>query len=175
MNANATPGPFGLVDSFATSEGRFQAITSLVALGAEALPAVRNGLKSANWQVRRWCAIVLDHVADSESLTDLIPLLRDPKSKVRLWAIHALACDHCKHDVECPIDVVPLLIERLEVDETIRVRRMATIMLATEFIDRRAVPVLQRLLCDEADRKLLFHAEAGLRRLKEAGMVVEGS
>jgi hypothetical protein len=44
-------------------------------------------------------------------------------------------------------------------------------MLGTEFTDRRAVPVLQRLLREEDDSKIRLHAEAGLQRLREAGMV----
>jgi hypothetical protein len=51
------------------------------------------------------------------------------------------ACDHCTPGVTCPVDVVPLLIERIERDESIRVRRMATIMLAADFRDARAAPV----------------------------------
>ena len=101
-----------------------------------------------------------------------VPLLRDPKSDVRLWAVHSLACDHCKEDVSCPVDVVPLLIERIELDESIRVRRMATIMLGTDYPDRRAAPVLMSLL-EEEDRKLRFHAENGLRRYGELGLLAD--
>lgn len=168
-----TPEATHLVRSFAESEGRFEAYQSLVELGAGALPALRKGLRSENWQVRRWSAICLDQVADADALLDLVPLLRDPKSKVRLWAVHSIACDHCKEDVHCPIDVVPLLIERIETDDSVSVRRMAVIMLAAEFKDARAVPVLARLLRSETDRKLLLHAENGLRRLRDAGLVEE--
>ncbi len=164
------PDATDLVRSFAERQLRFDAYQALVGLGSKALPALRGGLRSEDWQVRRWSAICLDQVADAEALLDLVPLLRDPKSKVRLWAVHSIACDHCKDDVRCPVDVVPLLIERIEIDDSIRVRRMAVIMLAGEFKDPRAVPVLQRLLRSETDRKLLMHAEAGLRRLGEAGV-----
>jgi HEAT repeat protein len=159
-----------LVESFARSEGRFDTYTALVARGTAALPAVRRGLKHDDWQVRRWCAICLDRLADSDALGDLVPLLVDPKAQVRLWAVHSLACDHCKDDVECPVDVVPLLIERAEDDESVRVRRMAVIMLGTEHMDPRAVPVLQRILEEEEDRKILLHAEEGLLRLRQAGI-----
>lgn len=160
-----------LVHSFADSEGRFDAYLALVELGAGALPALRKGLRSGDWQVRRWSAICLDRVADADALRDLVPLLRDPKSKVRLWAVHSLACDHCRDDVRCPVDVVPHLIERIEIDDSVRVRRMAVIMLACDFADPRAVPVLQRVLRDESDRKLRMHAENGLGRLRAAGLV----
>jgi len=143
MTRSNPVSPTHLVDSFATPETRFSAYTALVELGDGALPALREGLKHGNWQVRRGSAICLDQVADAEALADLVPLLRDPKSKVRLWAVHSLACDHCKDGVECPVDIVPLLIERIELDESIRFRRMATIMLATEHTDARAVPVFR--------------------------------
>ena len=162
-------GPNELVAAFAVSETRFAAYQALVSLGKAALPAVRTGLGHGNWQVRKWSAIVLDQVADSETLAALVPLLRDPKADVRLWAVHSLSCDHCKEDVSCPVDVVPHLIERIEVDESIRVRRMATIMLGTDYTDARAVPVLKRLMTEE-DRKLRNHAERGLRRYAELGL-----
>ncbi len=162
--------PTALVDAFVEPEARFAAYQALVAMGASALPAVRQGLKHGNWQVRRWSAICLDQIADADALRELVPLLRDPKSKVRLWAVHSLACDHCKDDVACPVDAVPLLIERIQLDESIRVRRMATVMLATDYLDVRAVPVFEELLRDEDDRKLTLHAQNGLKRYREAGL-----
>src|SRR5262245_10733600 len=75
-----------LVDQLATSEDRLKILAELEALGADALPSVRAGLGHGHWQVRRWCAIYLDHHADAPSLHSLVPLLHDPKSKVRLWA-----------------------------------------------------------------------------------------
>ena len=155
-----------LVESFATSSERFGVYQSLVALGTDALPALREGLKHPDWHVRQWSAICLDRISDSDTLLDLIPLLGDPKPQVRLWAVHSLACNHCKDGVRCPVDVVPLLIERLRTDEQIRVRRMAAIMLGSEFLDRRSVPVLTACL-DDPDRKLRLHASAGLRRLAQ--------
>ena len=120
--------------------------------------------------MRRWSAILLDQHADDEALHALVPLLRDPKSKVRLWAVHSISCDRCKVG-ENPIDIVPLLIERIEVDESVRVRRMATAMLGHECaLDARVVPVLVRILAEEDDRKLRLDAEQGLKRYSEAGL-----
>ena len=167
--AHLPTDPTGLVDALSASETRFPAYQALVALGEAALPAIRGGLRHGHWQVRKWSAMVLDLVADSESLAALVPLLRDPKADVRLWAVHSLACDHCKDDVPCPVDAVPHLIERIETDESIRVRRMATIMLGTDYADARAVPVLKRLLRED-DRKLRAHAERGLRRYAGLGL-----
>lgn len=162
-----------LVGQLATASDRLKILEQLEALGAGALPAVRDGLRHGHWQVRRWCAIYLDHHADVPSLHSLVPLMRDPKSKVRLWAVHSLSCDRCKQD-QNPIDTVPLLIERIETDDSIRVRRLATAMLAyLPAPDARAVPVLQTLLRDEQDRKLRLHATLGLMRCREAGIRVE--
>jgi len=161
-----------LVDQLATSADRLKILEQIAALGADALPAVRGGLGHGHWQVRRWCAIYLDHHADAPSLHSLVPLMRDPKSKVRLWAVHSLSCDRCKQG-ENPIDVVPLLIERIEVDESIRVRRLATASLAYLSVpDVRAVPVLQALLRHESDKKLRLHANLGLMRCREANIPV---
>jgi len=157
-----------LVRALGGPEGQFEAHRALIALGPAALPAIREGLTSDNWEIPYWCAVCLDQVADTDSLRDLVPLIRDPHFKVRLWAVHSVACEHCKEDVGCPIDVVPLLIERAEMDEHMRVRRMAVIMLGREFTDHRAVPVLEQILRDEDDRKLRLHAERGLRRLRQA-------
>ena len=88
--------PTQLVDDFAVSETRFPAYLELNEHGSDALPALKEGLKHGNWQVRRWSAILLDHHADDEALHALVPLLRDPKSKVRLWAVHSISCDKCK-------------------------------------------------------------------------------
>jgi len=156
-----------LLGSFGSRSGetRFATYEALIGLGADALPALREGLRDPSWQVRRWCAICLDRVADEEALVDLVPLLTDPHPKVRLWAVHSLACDHCKDGVSCPIDVVPVLAERALRDPDIRVRRMAVIMLGSELIDARTVPVLEQLIRNETDRKLRDHALRGLTRL----------
>ena len=163
-----------LVSSFASSKGRFEIYQALVSLGDAALPALRNGLKDENWIIRHWSAICLDRLADANALQDLIPLLHDPVDKVRLWAVHAIACDHCKDGVTCPVDVVPHLIERIETDDSVRVRRMAVIMLTTDFQDPRSVPVLQQVLRKEKDAKLLLHTREGLERLRIAGVHIVG-
>ena len=138
MSHEQSTDPDALVGALVDPETRFPAYQQLVTLGAPALPAIRRGLGHESWQVRKWSAMCLDQVADEAALADLVPLLRDPKSDVRLWAVHSIACDHCKEDVACPVDVVPLLIERIESDESVRVRRMAAIMLGTDCADARA-------------------------------------
>lgn len=165
-----------LVDHLADPEPprpRHELIEQLARLGASAIPAVRDGLRHGNWQVRRWCAIYLDHHPDAVSLDLLVPLLRDPKKEVRLWAVHSLSCDRCKGGVT-PLDVVPLLIERIELDESIRVRRMATAMLAYGRPDPRAVPVLEALVERDPDRKIRNHAVLGIMRCREVGISTSG-
>ncbi|MGD2070628.1 MAG: HEAT repeat domain-containing protein, partial [Gemmatimonadota bacterium] len=121
--------PMRLIEGLGAPRGidRFESYQALLALGPAALPAIRRGLRSADWQVRRWSAMCLDQLADADALADLVPLLTDPHPKVRLWAVHSLACEHCKPDVGCPVDVVPLLVERVREDPSLRVRRMAVI------------------------------------------------
>ena len=170
MQTQLPTGPRELVEALLEPDLRFPAYQALVALGDEALPAIREGFKHGNWQVRKWCAICLDQIADAETLAALVPLLRDPKSDVRLWAVHSIACDHCKDGVGCPVDVVPHLIERIELDESVRVRRMAAIMLGSDYPDERAVPALTKLL-EEEDAKLRRHAQKTLDRYRDLGIV----
>ena len=162
--------PAGLVDEFANSKNRMAAFLALYARGDDALPAVRVGFGHADWQVRRWCALLADNVADAETLHALVPLLRDPKCQVRVWAVHSLSCESCK-DGPNPIDAIPLLLERIEVDESIKVRRQAVAMLAHHHTpDPRVLPVFTRIMAEEDDRKLRLHAEHGLKRYAAAGL-----
>jgi hypothetical protein len=158
-----------LVERLEDGATRWPAWKRLEEIGGAALPAVRAGLRHGHWQVRKWCAAFLDHHADPGSLPELLPLLHDPKSDVRLWAVHSLSCDRCKLD-ENPVDYVPHLIERIERDESIRVRRMATLMLAVAKPHPRSAVVFNAILERESDRKLRKHAEWGLARLREVGL-----
>jgi hypothetical protein len=87
------------------------------------------------------------------------------------WAVYSISCETCKLG-DNPINIVPLLIERIESDESIRVRRMATVMLGTQTLDRRAVPIFERILANEQDAKLKMHAKNGLARYRELGLGV---
>jgi HEAT repeat protein len=153
-----------------SGDQRFASYQALLARGVDAIPAIRWGPTSSDWQVRRWAAMCLDQVADEEALTDLVPMLTDSHPRVRLWAVHSIACEHCKDDVSCPVDVVPLLVERVREDPSLRVRRMAVIMLGSEFRDPRALPVLEEVLREDSDSKLRHHAEVALGRLEAVGI-----
>jgi HEAT repeat protein len=165
---SATPDE--LVAEFAISENRMAAFLALCARGPEVLPAVREGLKHANGDIRRWSAAVADNFGDSETWHALLPLLRDPMPKVRTWAVHSLSCETCKNGPN-PIDAIPLLLETIASDESIKVRRQAVAMLAHHRTpDRRVLPVFQRIMAEETDRKLRLHAEHGLHRYSAAGL-----
>jgi HEAT repeat protein len=158
-----------LVDAFAGSRW-WEALQELSALGTAALPAVKAGLLHGNWRVRRGCVVYFDHVAGLEALELVIPLLHDPKSDVRRWAVHALACDRCKAG-ENPLDVEPYLVERALHDESLNVRRHAVISLAyLRPPDPRGVQVFEHVLARETDRRIRMHAEVGLRKAVAAGL-----
>jgi len=91
---------------------------------------------------------------------------------MRLWAVHSISCDRCKRD-ENPIDVLPLLVDRIDEHESLRVRRIATVMLSTRPPDARAVALFEKLLQNEEDSKLRLHAANGLERCREAGLARE--
>jgi HEAT repeat protein len=162
--------PEELVDEFANGKNRVAAYLALYQRGQQALPAVRKGFKQTNWQVRKWCTLFADNFADAETLHAMAPLVQDPKSDVRRCAVHSISCESCK-DGPNPIDAIPLLLQRIERDESIRVRRQAVGMLAHHRSpDPRVLPVFKQLLADEDDRKLRLHAEHGLKRYAREGL-----
>ncbi|MCG8590716.1 MAG: hypothetical protein MJE66_15605 [Proteobacteria bacterium] len=153
--------PRELVSRLASDRQRAEAFAALVALGSDAEDAVAEGLRHGHWQVRRWCAIWFDENANPARLPELVPLLHDPKSKVRLWAVHSLACEH-RHEASERIDPIPLLIERVQNDESLRVRRHAVVMLAYQHAHPDLTGFFQQLLDTETDPKLHKHAGIGL-------------
>jgi HEAT repeat protein len=162
--------PDELVAEFANGQNRMAAFLALYSRGKEAVPAIRAGLTHPDSNIRRWCASLADNFADAELFRALVPLLGDPKAEVRVWAVHSLSCETCK-DGPNPVDAVPLLLERIESDESMRVRRQAVAMLAHHRSpDARVLPVFKRLLLEESDRKLRLHAEHGMRRYAAAGL-----
>ena len=175
MIAEAPPcrteaSPDQLVHEFANSEHRMGAYLALYARGMAALPAIRDGFGQANWQVRKWCVMFADNFADIETLQAVIPLLQDPNSDVRVAAVHSISCESCK-DGANPIDAVRLLLERIEHDDSIKVRRQAAGMLAHHRTpDTCVVPVFRHVLANESDRKLRLHAEQGLERYTASGL-----
>lgn len=174
MSAKDDPAadPTHLVASFGETTARFEVYTALQALGPSALPAVYAGLQHEDWHVRHWCAIYLDRNGEAASLSHLLPLLHDPVAKVRLWAVHGLACQHC-HGYAEQIDFVPLLIERIENDENRQVRKMAVAMLADSPPDARVPPVFEAVLARETDARIRLHATRGLEKYRADGLIAE--
>jgi HEAT repeat protein len=119
---------FGLwVEQLADRARARPAYHRLVASGAAALPAVRAGLGHECGAVRAHCAQALDHLVDEASYPLLIACLDDAEPRVRVNALHALACDRCK-DNACRPDkaaVLPPAIRCLRQDPHKHVRAMA--------------------------------------------------
>jgi HEAT repeat protein len=135
--------------------------------GNAALDAVREGLSSPDWHVRRFCAMFLDHYWDEPSLKRLQLALTDPKLKVRKAAVHSIGCDRCKGG-ENPIDAVPLLAQRLADDKSIKVRRAAVWTLVIQTPEKRIARILRKALREETDPKLCGAAKWGLTRYAQA-------
>jgi hypothetical protein len=162
--------PEELVAEFANGQNRMPAFLALYSRGAKVLPAVRQGLQHPNWHIRHWSAILADNFADDETLRALIPLLHDPRAEVRVWAVHSLSCERCKKGPS-PVDIIPWLLERIEQDANIKVRRQAVAMLAYHRTpDPRVLPVFKRIVSEEADNRLRRHAEQGLKRYGIVGL-----
>ena len=128
-----------LVDKFAFTQGRNEAIVALVGainardlarvtLKPEAKLALIAGLEHPNAKVRWWCLQLMDHLADASFIPSILPLLNDPVGKVRKHAVHALTCDVCKLDkcgLELSQDVQAKIAEVAQTDLDERVRNEA--------------------------------------------------
>jgi hypothetical protein len=149
-----------LVAALAEPEHRIAAWEALLALGGEARGAVREGLRDGRWEVRRWCLYWVFRSAHAEDVPSVLPLLRDPRAKVRHAALIALHC------IGLGVEHVPLLIERALEDESLRVRRQAVGLLALN-----AHPDLEGLFAElaerESDAMLRKHAAVGRARCRE--------
>lgn len=153
-----------LIELLQAKEGHIAcaATATLTARGNSAISALLNGLQHADGKVRATCALLLDHVADDTCIGPLLHALRyDPLEAVRRCAMHALVCDGCK---ECPLhtDVVCALLDALQNDRSLAVRRRAVFYLSQQPPDVRTTAALERLLRVETDPVLLERA-AGIR------------
>ena len=86
------------------SHGRQEAKHHLRAVGADAVPAIRRGLRHPKPEVRRACVSLLDALLDADAVPDLVAALDDGDGQVVKRALHALACDHCKQNGCTPGD-----------------------------------------------------------------------
>ena len=117
----------GWVDQLADPLRARRAYWHLVLSGAPALPAVREGLRHPDGEVRDYCTKALDHLVDRDTYPLLVAMLDDPDHRVRVDALHALACDRCKNDGCRPAkeDLLDGAVRLLRADPHKHVRAMA--------------------------------------------------
>lgn len=135
-----------LVSCLGDPQRTVAAYRELLERGDDALDAIRAGLSHPDAAVREGCCRLLDHLVDTESMDLLIAMADDPDAKVRIAAIHALACDRCKGDTCAPgadLVLAPAL-RRLAADPDPLVRSYAT-ELVGKFVhtDERALAALR--------------------------------
>jgi len=137
----------------------------LARCGADAVPAVQTGMSHSNWRIRRGCAWVLGQFADTESLRRLALLTRDPKKKVRKMAILSLGLatrqDNGRGD---GIDNVPHFAYSALHDPSVRVRRVAVLMLLLQAPERRIARILRKVMAAEPDPKVVRLAQWALQQ-----------
>lgn len=161
-----------LVAALADPARRAEAIRALDLLGPSARAAVREGLGDGRWEVRRQCAFWLLRAPAPDDVPALVPLLRDPRSKVRHAAV--IAVGHGR-GADCTGEVVPLLIERVLHDESPRVRRQALSLLAWSHAHPDLESFFAGLLETERDRRLHRWAGVGLLRCRAMSRPSTGS
>jgi HEAT repeat protein len=118
----------------------------LLRRGTDATGAIRAGLQHQNPAVRESCCRLLDHLVDTDSMSQLIAMTGDPDARVRTAAFHALACDRCKSGTSAPgaDEVLEPALRHLASDPDAQVRARAA-ELAGKFVhtDGRAVTALE--------------------------------
>lgn len=118
---------FELIEQLAIPHRRRAAVRALLEMGFEAAPLAVQGLRHENDGVRRGSCEILDHYLIPEAIPGLIELLDDPHPRVRLLALHTLACDRCKEGDCRPEEreVLPKAIRILKEDPSPHTRAMA--------------------------------------------------
>ncbi|HVE93110.1 MAG TPA: HEAT repeat domain-containing protein, partial [Actinomycetota bacterium] len=118
--------------------------------------------------VRRACCEFLDHYLVPEALPELIRLVDDPHPRVRLLALHALACDRCKEG-DCRAEeeaVLPKAVRVLRQDPSPHTRAMA-IEVIGRFVhasDVASLAVVEAATSDPSSavrKKASWHAPGG--------------
>ena len=137
--------------------------------GPKAVDALLRGLKHRRAKVRQTSVAVMDHLGEnfeSRCYPAILPLLKDDVPKVRKTAVHAIACQRC-HLPPADIDVPALLIDMLNTDDSIAVRRGAIQALAEYYADTRVGGIAEKILASgERDADLRRWAENIGRRVK---------
>lgn len=162
------PGDLGeAIARLADKDERTGSLRVLEEAGDAGIEAAIEGLSDPDWQVRRWCAVHLDHHSSAAARERLKLTLEDPKAKVRMWAVHSIACEPCKPGQQLE-DVVPLILKRLREDKALRVKRQAVTVLVQHLPDRRIYRAFRRSLRNEADERLRRLLRWGLHVHKQA-------
>ncbi len=119
-------------------------------------------LGDGRWAVRRVAAYWLLRNPEPADVARLLPLLHDPRAKVRQAVVAALALAHGAAD-----GVVPRLLERALCDESLRVRRQTVSLLAWRCAHPHLEGFFAGLVERESDAALLRWARAGVRFCRE--------
>jgi HEAT repeat protein len=116
-----------LIEALSVPYRATAAYNGLLRLGHEALPAVQAGLRHGSADVRFHCCRFLDRYLAPAILADLIGMLNDGDQRVRVTALHTLACDRCKEGSCRPEEsqVLPPAMNLLASDPSAHVRAMA--------------------------------------------------
>jgi hypothetical protein len=124
----------------------------------------RAALLHKNPKVRRECLNVLDHAASDASVGVFRRALGDPVPRVRLVALHGLACERCRVGQLCVEDVVTDLVHTVSTDPSAKVRHAAVLVLA-RFVDRdqRARAALASAAMADTDQLVRAAARATSR------------
>ncbi len=124
----------------------------LLALGEAALPQVEAALDDPNPDIRLHCVRFLDHFPTADLVADLARLARDDDSRVRVQALHALACDNCKPDKCAPSATLTLTlaadIVRADPDPLVRAMALELLGKAVHH-STEAVEVLQHVIAHD--------------------------
>jgi HEAT repeat protein len=174
------------------AEVQRRAIEELVRMSKEAMPGIKEALKSENPNVRKGCADFLSKVRRMESLTDVGTLISDPDKTVRLKVIEAvaglsqvwkvksvelLAIAFDGDDAECVkkageglrdmkfAEATAALRARFEAGKGIQAIYAAKLLFETEPSPETARPLLQGLISDEPT--IRDAAKANVKELKD--------
>jgi len=174
------------------AEVQRRAIEELVRMSKEAMPGIKEALKSENPNVRKGCADFLSKVRRMESLTDVGTLISDPDKTVRLKVIEAvaglsqvwkvksvelLAIAFDGDDPECVKkageglrdmkfgEATAALRARFEAGKGIQAIYAAKLLFETEPSPETARPLLQGLISDEPT--IREAAKANVKELKD--------
>ncbi|MEZ4705717.1 MAG: HEAT repeat domain-containing protein [Caldilineaceae bacterium] len=118
-------------------------------LSHEAMVQLIRAADHPNPKVRWFCAHELDHLATDESIEALLKLTKDPVTKVRVEAVHALGCERCKQ-CQLNVDMVGLMVDFALNDPVAKVRGAAIFALGYLPADERAAAALRQIVEDNA-------------------------